>query len=689
MDQMDKMQDFDESPKLSASDRQKIDQNIEFESYRLIHSMVKLGAIANIIGAFLYVFVIYNPASSMLAIIWYSILVVTNLINLLWAKRCDLKAKKHYEVVKCRHGFLINVILICLIWSSTGILFMSEGVQQQITTIIFLSAVLICFSFSTAIDLRIAIASILCLLLPPIAYHLYLSAYVVQVLEESIHLHLSISSAFIVLGIFMLVAAYISNKVIKKVIRLGYENDILRQKLENMNSILEERVKQRTKELETSLELVTYQANHDLLTDLPNERLLNEQMTELIENAVQQKTDFAIACFSINNLEKIRSSIGPNAANTILQRTAQRLKDILKQDSKYSIALSRQDTFIILIKSVDKRIQIDNYLKIIFDVFKDPVFIEKQSINLTVSVGVSKFPEHGREINTLITNAEAARARASQRGGNNVRVYDKVINADTAKILNLESLLYDVIEKNELILHYQPFININTGQVLGAEALVRWQSPELGLVNPLDFIPIAEANGMILPIGEWVLRTACKQLKKWHQQGFDSLIISVNLSAKQLEQKDLIDKISSILTEVNLNPKYLELELTESNAFQSDVIPIIHQLSEMGIALSIDDFGTGYSEFSSLKLFKVDKIKIDQTFVDDIDVSIDSRNIVCNTISLASSMNIKCIAEGVETLDQVKFLKQNGCYLMQGFYFSKPVNAKQFYRFLEGYAETY
>ncbi|MGL5741218.1 MAG: EAL domain-containing protein [Legionella sp.] len=196
------------------------------------------------------------------------------------------------------------------------------------------------------------------------------------------------------------------------------------------------------------------------------------------------------------------------------------------------------------------------------------------------------------------------------------------------------------------------------------EALVRWKSAVLGLLPPMEFIPLAEANGMILPIGEWVLETACHQLKKWHNSGFKSLTISVNFSARQLVQHDLVERIAGILKKLQLDPKYLELELTESNAFHNEAIPIVNKLADMGISLAIDDFGTGYSEFSNLKLFKVDKIKIDRTFIQDVNIKIDSRNIVCNTIALAHRMNIQCLAEGVETLEQINFLKENGCSIM-------------------------
>lgn len=320
-------------------------------------------------------------------------------------------------------------------------------------------------------------------------------------------------------------------------------------------------------------------------------------------------------------------------------------------------------------------------------VLENPVYVAQQELNLTASIGISVFPNDGRDVDTLITNAEAARTLATERGGNSVRIYNTVITADAARQLNIENQLYRAIDNNEFILNYQPFIDLRTGTISGAEALIRWNNPMLGMLSPLESIPLAETNGMILPIGEWVISTACQQLKKWHNSGF-KLVLSVNLSAKQLVQPDLVERIDEILKKLNLSPKFLELELTESNAFQNEAIPIINKFTEMGISLAIDDFGTGYSEFGNLKLFKVNKIKIDKTFIQDVDVSIDSRNIVCNTIALAHRMNIDCLAEGVETLEQIKFLKENGCFIMQGYYFSKPIDAKAFTEFLKTHSQN-
>lgn len=675
---------FVEAPKLSLHEQREIDQKIEFETAKSFHSMVKLGACTNIVGALFYIFTIYNTTEPWILITWYCALVAANLINILWALRFEYNHITHQELVKSRLGFFYIVILICLIWGSSGVLFMSDGNNQQITTMIFLSAVLICFAFSTSIDLAIGVTCIICLVAPTILYHVYLA---IVLNSTGNQFHRSITAAFIILGLFMLVACFIGNKVLIKVFRLGYENALLSQKLANINTILEERVKKRTEELETSLKIVSYQATHDLLTELPNEHFLYDYFNTVTERAVKNHHKFIVASFSINGMMKINDSIGHHAATIIAKRIAQRFSSQFKNNKKYFVSLLRQEVYVILIEPESDTFDIESHVKLLFDVLNNPVYVVQQSVQLTGTIGVSVYPDNGLDIDKLISNAEAARASATERGGNSICIYSSAINADASRQFNIENLLYQAIKNDELILNYQPLLDLETGLICGAEALVRWKNPVLGLVPPLDFIPVAEANGMIIPIGEWVLRTGCEQLKKWKDYGVGSFKMAINLSAKQLLQKNLLNQITEILGKLHLDPQDLELELTESNAFHKEFIPIVNKFTEMGIALAIDDFGTGYSEFSNLKLLNIDKIKIDKTFIEDIDVNVDSRNIVCNTIALAKSMNIKSLAEGVETEEQLNFLKSNGCSIVQGYYFSHPLSSKDFFKFLKKHSK--
>lgn len=669
---------------LSEAEKSEIDQKIKYEVSVSFHSMVKLGAFANAIGAFLYLLAIYGTAKPMLIISWYCALVAANLLNVLWAMRFEHNLITQKEIERCRTGILVIISIIALIWGSIGVLFMEGGFTQQLITIIFLSAVLISFTFGTVIDLTMGIACIISVLAPVIFYHLFLRLYLHDISQPN----LSIVAAFIVLELFMLFACFLGNMVVIKVFRLGYENVLLSEKLEGLNSVLEQRVKKRTEELENSLKLVTYHATHDVFTQLPNERLLYESIQQATERAVKNHHQFAIACLSINGMIKIKDSIGHQAAATIIQRVAQRFKLLLEDKPHCFISLSRQDVFVILIDSVDDQSVIKDFVSDIFSMLSDPIVIDKQRLQLTGSIGVSMFPASGRNADILITNAESARVLASERGGNNLCFYSAHINSGASRQLTIENELYSAIEKKELLLNYQPFIDVRTGHICGAEALIRWKNQELGWVSPLDFIPIAETNGMIIPIGEWVLSTTCDLLKKIENKRLHPVKISVNLSAKQLTESNITDFVMNTLKKHQLDPKRLELELTESEAFHNEAIPILNKFKELGISLAIDDFGTGYSAFKSLQLFNIDKIKLDRTFIQDIDINIDSRNIVRNTIALAKLMGIDCLAEGVETIEQLKFVQDNGCHIIQGYYFSRPLIEKDFLNFIKKYSAT-
>lgn len=667
-----------EPTKLRIKEQKKVQRKILYDTCKLFHSMVKLGAVANIIGALLYVIAIYNTTSPNLILTWYGLLFLCNIANVYWATLFGNKNITLRALLKCRKGLLFNLIIISLLWGCTSILFMTDGYQQQITTLIFLSAVLICFTFSTATDLVMGIISIICIVLPTVIYHIYLAIHQ-HALNQPIQFALSITTAFFIMGGFMLIANGVANRVIIKMLKLSYENVLLRQKLENINFSLERNVKKRTQELNDSLNLVSYQSTHDLLTELPNERSLNEHVEKAIARASRNHHQFALACLSINGMEKIIDGLGYQTASTIIKRVAQRLSLHINNSNKYFISLSRQDIFTISIEGV---MDIEHSLREFLHVLNEPFYIADQALKLTGSVGVCVYPNDGQDLDTLITNAESARMLALKHGGNSIRIYHTVINADAYRRLHIENALYYALENNELLLHYQPFVDLLSETVNGAEALIRWKNPQLGMVSPLEFISIAEANGMIQPIGAWVLDAACQQLKKLHILGFKNFIMSVNLSAKQLAQKNLVEQVSKILHHHQIDGQFLKLELTESGAFQREAIPVVQKLTDMGIKLAIDDFGTGYSDFTHFKLFKINQIKIDRTFIQDLDVNMDSRHIVCNTIALASRLKINCLAEGVENIEQLKFLKENGCHSIQGYYFSKPLNESDFEKFM-------
>jgi EAL domain-containing protein (putative c-di-GMP-specific phosphodiesterase class I) len=318
--------------------------------------------------------------------------------------------------------------------------------------------------------------------------------------------------------------------------------------------------------------------------------------------------------------------------------------------------------------------------KKVLAVLSSPIRLGGQELFTTASIGISIFPLDGEDPPTLLKNADMAMYQAKEQGRNTLQFFSREMNARAEERLKLENSLRRALERNELFLHYQPQVNLQTGAAVGMEALLRWQHPELGLLSPLKFIPIAEENGLIVPIGEWVLRTACAQTKAWQEAGFGPLRVAVNLSGRQFKQPDFVERVGEILKQTGLAPSCLELELTESTIMSNgeETIRILQKLKNMGVTLAIDDFGTGYSSLSYLKHFPIDRLKIDRSFVLDIPHDPDNAAIAEAIIVLAHSLKLQVTAEGVEQSDQLEFLATRHCDELQGYYVSRPVAAQDF-----------
>jgi len=434
--------------------------------------------------------------------------------------------------------------------------------------------------------------------------------------------------------------------------------------------------------------LVSYQANHDLLTDLPNQRLLPQFIDSAIHAVKDTDNTFALTCFSLNRMEMIDDSLGHQAGNAIIQAVAGRLRTFvsdvaeLGNTTRYILTISRKDTFNILLVPL-KITEAEEKIRHLFSVLDDPIYLEQQGVKITASVGASLYGKDGGDAQALLINADAAMFRAKQFGGNHLEFYRAEINAEMPKQLELETDLHAAIENNQLQVYYQPLVDLRTGQISGMEALLRWPHPVHGFISPMNFIPLAEETGLIIPIGEWVMREACMQTKKWHEMGFNSLRVAVNLAEKQLRQESLVKTIEKILEQTGLDSKFLELELTETAILDETVVYLLKEFKRMDLSLAVDDFGTGYSGLSYLKRFAIDKLKIDQSFIRDIPGNNDSITIVSAIIAMAKELNVNTLAEGVETIEQLQFLKTKGCDYIQGYYFSKPLDVKMFTELLQ------
>ena len=428
-------------------------------------------------------------------------------------------------------------------------------------------------------------------------------------------------------------------------------------------------------------------AHFDQLTGLPNRSLLSDRFKFALSLAQRSGEPLAVMFLDLDHFKNINDTLGHTIGDQLLMEVARRIKATLREED--TVSRLGGDEFILILPGTNADGAAHVAAKLI-EAVPQPCLIGQHELITTSSIGIAIYPHDGEELETLSKNADAAMYRVKQGGRNNFRFYTPEMQEHSARTLKLANALRHAQERNELQLHYQPQFSMQDGHIVGAEALLRWRHPELGMISPGEFIPIAEDSGLIIPIGEWVLRTAAKQLKNWLDSGLPKMVMAVNLSSVQFRQANITELITHILDEVKLPHEYLELELTEAVAMGDPLaaIKVMDKLHERGIRMSIDDFGTGYSSLNYLKKFKVYKLKIDQSFVRDITDDPDDKAIVSAIINMAGSLGIQTIAEGVETAGQLDFLRMQGCDEAQGYYFSKPITAEQFEAFVKKARES-
>src|ERR1022692_461441 len=445
------------------------------------------------------------------------------------------------------------------------------------------------------------------------------------------------------------------------------------KEVSKLNAGLEERVMQRTSELSEAVKQVQFLAYYDALTGLPNRTLLQDRLTKALASARRRKDKVALLFLDLDGFKTINDSLGHSVGDLVLKQVAERLMKWAREQD--TVARVGGDEFLIVLTSVKDIPDAAVAAERLMNTMTAAYVVQGHSLGISCSLGISIFPEHGADSETLIKDADAAMYCAKENGCNNFRFFTKDMNAQAVERLTLENGLRLALEKRELFLAYQPQMDIATRRVTGLEALLRWQHPELGLVPPDKFIRIAENSGLIVPIGEWVLRTACSQTRKWQDEGLLAVPVAVNVSAVQFRQASFCELIGRVLRETGLAPQYLELELTESLLLSNAHVTftVLQDLRAMGVKLAIDDFGTGYSSLSYLKQFPVGKLKIDRSFIRDVAVNPDDAAITTAIISMARSLSLKVIAEGVEDEAQMTFLRAHQCDEIQGYYFSKPL----------------
>jgi diguanylate cyclase (GGDEF)-like protein len=436
-------------------------------------------------------------------------------------------------------------------------------------------------------------------------------------------------------------------------------------------------------------------AYYDHLTGLPNRGLFVDRLAQALVMARRHQHQAAVLFIDLDNFKRIHDTLGHGSSNQLLKIMAGRLlshplqaSDASAPDARYTAARLGGDEFAVLLSGIDAEDEAAIVAQRLLDILGNPMCLVEREVTVTASIGIALFPQDGDDVESLLKSADLAMNAAKRMGSNRFQSYQESMHEMALRRLLLEDKLRGAIERDELTLHYQPQVNLLTGKISGMEALLRWNSVELGNVSPVEFIPVAEESGLIVQIGEWVLRTACRQVQRWRERGVPIPRIAVNVAMPQFTHARFLDTIKQVLVETGLDPEVLELEITESLLMKDpqSIATTLHALRNLGIQIAVDDFGTGYSSLSRLKELPIDCLKIDRAFVSGIDVDSSDRAITSAVIAMADGLKLRVIAEGVETAAQAEFLHSNRCGEMQGFLVSRPLPAEQTEFFLRQFA---
>ncbi len=442
------------------------------------------------------------------------------------------------------------------------------------------------------------------------------------------------------------------------------------RKMRSLERTIEERVQELLK--------VSHLLQYDVLTELPNSMLLGDRLTQAMAQCRRHDRQLAVMFIGMDRFKRINNALGHPVGDEMLKRVARALATVVRESD--SVFRYGSDEFVVILGDITDSQQTKGVADKLLTAISTPHPIDGHDLTVTASLGISMYPADGFDAVALIKKAETAMRNVKETGPNDYRFFTEDMNRRARQQQTIESGLRLALQRKEFVLHYQPKIDLRSGKVVGAEALVRWNRPDIGLIYPSDFIPVAEDSGLIVPLSQWVLQEACQQACRWQADGMRPLYLSVNVSTIDFRQRGFVESIARTLKETGLDPTQLELEITESVLMQNvdTTVAILKAVKRLGIRLAIDDFGTGYSSLSYLQKFPVDVLKIDQSFVGDLSIDSNDAKLVSTIISLGKSLNLHIIAEGVETLEQLEFLKAHQCEEAQGYYFSKAVEPQAF-----------
>jgi diguanylate cyclase (GGDEF)-like protein len=428
---------------------------------------------------------------------------------------------------------------------------------------------------------------------------------------------------------------------------------------------------------------LTYLSHYDRLTGLANRELFRDRLHQAMTRAERSGQVIALLFLDLDRFKAVNDTLGHLAGDELLIEVAGRLKKSVRRSD--TIARLGGDEFTVILEGLEDPLDAEVVCAKILKSLSEPVLIRNQEIYVTTSIGVTFFPADDVDINGLLRNADAAMYRAKEEGRNRYNLFTADINARAVNRMAIESALRHALERQEFHLCYQPKVCVQTGLVLGAEALIRWDNPQRGLVSPVEFIPVAEDTGLIVPIGEWVLRRACADMRKWHAAGFEHVSVAVNLSARQFRHGELVSAVAKILADTGISPRQLELEITESLLMDDTEASqlALRALKALGTSIYLDDFGTGYSSLAYLKKFPLDGLKIDRSFINDLPGDTDGEAITSAILALSKALRLGVVAEGVETREQLNFLRDAGCQVVQGHLFSRPLVFSDFLIWLQ------